>query len=106
MMSRVVKATGDENAAREKMKQMRALGHIAPRSVLAKMVGEKDPEKISKALFGLKEKEYYFRYKRSRARRRTRSRPRSAGLQSDRGCGGTASKRPPKDGRSRRCACS
>ena len=62
MMSRVVKATGDEEAARTKMKEMRALGQRTAKR-LAKMVGEKDPEKISKALFGLKEKEYYFRYK-------------------------------------------
>ena len=27
------------------------------------MIGERDPEKVSKALFGLKDREYYFRYK-------------------------------------------
>ena len=62
MMSRVVRATGDEEAARTKMREMRDLGHRTAKR-LARMVGEKDPEKISKALFGLKEKEYYFRYK-------------------------------------------
>jgi nucleoside-diphosphate-sugar epimerase len=62
MMSRVVKATGDEERARRKMKEVRALGHRTSR-VLAKMIGQKDPEKVSKALFGLKDREYYFRYK-------------------------------------------
>jgi len=62
MMSRIVKATGDEEAARSKMKEMRALGQRTAER-LAKMIGEKDTEKVSKALFGLKQKEYYFRYK-------------------------------------------
>jgi nucleoside-diphosphate-sugar epimerase len=63
MMGRVVKATGDENWAYEKMKRMRRLGHRTA-EVLAKAIGQKDPEKISKALFGLKKREYFFRYKR------------------------------------------
>ena len=45
------------------MKSMRSLGRRTSK-MLARMIGERDPEKISKALFGLKEKEYYFRYKR------------------------------------------
>ncbi len=63
MMSRVVKATGDESAARRKMKEMRALGQRTSR-MLAKMIGEENPERISKALFGLKDRDYYFRYRR------------------------------------------
>ncbi len=63
MMGRVVKATGDENWAYEKMKRMRRLGHRTS-EVLAKAIGQKDPERISKALFGLKKREYFFRYKR------------------------------------------
>ena len=63
MMGRVVKATGDENWAYEKMKRMRRLGHRTA-EVLAKAIGQKDPERISKALFGLKKREYFFRYKR------------------------------------------
>ncbi len=63
MMGRVVKATGDENWAYEKMKRMRRLGHRTS-EVLARAIGQKDPEKISKALFGLKKREYFFRYKR------------------------------------------
>ena len=62
MMSRIVKATGDEEKARERMKKRRALGRRTSR-VLARMVGERDPERISKLLFGLKEKEFYLRYK-------------------------------------------
>ncbi|MDX1502933.1 MAG: SDR family oxidoreductase [Thermoanaerobaculia bacterium] len=62
MMSRVIKATGREEEALRKMKQMRRLGFRTSRAI-ARMFGQKDPEKISKALFGLKEKEYFFRYK-------------------------------------------
>ena len=64
MMSRIVKATGDEERARQRMKEIRALGHRTSK-MIAKMLGQRDPEKISKALFGLKEKEYYFRYKKA-----------------------------------------
>jgi nucleoside-diphosphate-sugar epimerase len=63
MMSRVVKATGQENEARRRMKKMRNLGFRTSR-VLARMVGNRDPEEVSKALFGLKQREYFFRYKR------------------------------------------
>jgi len=63
MMSRVIKATGDENLARRKMKEMRQLGHRTAR-VLAKMIGRKDPKQLASTLFGLKDREYYFRYKR------------------------------------------
>ncbi len=63
MMSRVVRATGSEEEARRKMKEMRRLGYRAS-EVIAKAIGETDVTKVSKALFGLKEKEYYFRYKR------------------------------------------
>ena len=63
MMSRVMKATGDENLARQKMKEMRKLGHRTAR-VLAKMIGQKDPKKLARTLFGLKDRDYYFRYKR------------------------------------------
>ena len=63
MMSRVIKATGDEDTARRKMKEMRRLGHRTSR-VLAKMIGQRDPKKVARVLFGLKDREYYFRYKR------------------------------------------
>lgn len=63
MMSRVMKATGDEDLARKKMKEMRQLGHRTSR-VLAKMIGQRDPRKLARRLFGLKDREYYFRYKR------------------------------------------
>ncbi len=63
MMSRIIKATGDEDLARRKMKEMRQLGHRTSR-VLAKMIGQKDPKKLARKLFGLKDREYYFRYKR------------------------------------------
>jgi nucleoside-diphosphate-sugar epimerase len=63
MMSRVVKVTGSEEEARRRMKERRRLGHRASR-VVARAIGEEDVTKVSKSLFGLKEKEYYFRYKR------------------------------------------
>jgi nucleoside-diphosphate-sugar epimerase len=62
MMSRIVKATGDEEHARERMKRMRARGRRTSR-IIARMIGERDPEKISRALFGLKDREYFFRYR-------------------------------------------
>jgi nucleoside-diphosphate-sugar epimerase len=63
MMSRVVKSSGSEEEARRLMKERRRLGHRAS-EVVARAIGEDDVSKVSKALFGLKEKEYYFRYKR------------------------------------------
>ncbi len=63
MMSRIIKATGDENLARKKMKEMRRLGHRTSRA-LARMIGHRDPKKLARTLFGLKDREYYFRYKR------------------------------------------
>lgn len=67
-MSRLVDATGDEDLAREKMRKIRARGFKAA-EVIAKATGLKDPEKVSRALFGLKEREYYFRYKKHPASR-------------------------------------
>ena len=63
MMSRIVKASGSEEEARRRMKERRRLGHRAS-EVVARAIGEEDVSKVSKALFGLKEKEYFFRYKR------------------------------------------
>ena len=65
-MSRLVKETGDEEGARDRMKKVRAIGHKTS-EVVAKAIGQKDPTKVAKALFGLKEKEYYFRYKKQPA---------------------------------------
>ncbi|MCP3964186.1 MAG: NAD-dependent epimerase/dehydratase family protein [bacterium] len=61
-MSRLLKATGDEELVREKMKDLRERGHRAS-EMIAKAIGQRDPSKVSKALFGLKRKEYYFRYR-------------------------------------------
>ncbi len=63
MMSRVVKSSGSEEEARRLMKERRRMGHRAS-EVVARAIGEDDVSKVSKALFGLKEREYYFRYKR------------------------------------------
>jgi nucleoside-diphosphate-sugar epimerase len=50
------------------MRKIRARGFKAA-EVIAKATGLKDPEKVSRALFGLKEREYYFRYKKHPASR-------------------------------------
>lgn len=60
-MSRVVASTGSEDEARRRMKEVRKLGHRTSK-ILAKITG-RDPERVSRALFGLKEREYYFRYR-------------------------------------------
>ncbi len=61
-MSRLLEATGDEELVRERMKEIRERGHKAA-EVIAKAIGQHDPSKVAKALFGLKEREYYFRYR-------------------------------------------
>ena len=61
-MSRLLDSTGDEEVVRERMKEIRGLGQkISGR--IGKIVN-KDTEVVSKTLFGLKQKEYYFRFKR------------------------------------------
>lgn len=60
LMSRLVRSTGDEGHARRRMKEIRKLGHRAS-EVIAKAVGS-DPAKVARTLFGLKDREYYFRY--------------------------------------------
>lgn len=60
-MSKLMGATGDEEQVRERMKEVREKGQRAAERI-AKVLG-KDTEKVSKTLFGLKRKEYYFRYK-------------------------------------------
>lgn len=62
-MAKIVRSTGDPEAARSRMKEVRSLGYRTA-EVLAKALGKKDPSTVGKALFGLKKKEYYFRYKR------------------------------------------
>jgi len=45
------------------VKEIRKLGHKAS-AVIAKALRQKDPGKIAKTLFGLKDRDYYFRFKR------------------------------------------
>ena len=61
-MSRLVAATGDEELARSRMREVRAIGQRASERI-ARWLGGREPEKVSKALFGLEKKEFYFRYK-------------------------------------------
>lgn len=63
LMSKIVRATGSEEEARRRIKERRRLGYRAS-EVVARAIGESDVSKVSSALFGLKEREYYFRYKR------------------------------------------
>lgn len=63
-MSKLMESTGDENLVRQKMRDIKARGHKISRKI-ARVLG-KDHQKVSKALFGLERKEYYFRYKRLR----------------------------------------
>lgn len=62
-MSKLMGETGDEELVRQKMKEIRELGHRTSERI-AKILG-KEPATIAKALFGLKKKEYFFRYKKS-----------------------------------------
>lgn len=61
-MSRIVATTGSEEQARRRMKEVRRLGHKTSK-VLGRLTGQ-DPDRLARALFGLKEREYYFRYRR------------------------------------------
>ncbi|MEM1183039.1 MAG: SDR family oxidoreductase, partial [Acidobacteriota bacterium] len=61
-MSRLLDSTGDEDKVRGRMREIRELGHKVS-SRIGKIVN-KDKEVVSKTLFGLKKKEYYFRFKR------------------------------------------
>ncbi len=60
-MSRVVATTGSEEQARRRMKEVRRLGHKTSK-LLARITGQ-DPDRVARALFGLKQREYYFRYR-------------------------------------------
>ena len=60
-MSKLLDSTQDEDLVRQRMKEIREKGHkISER--IGKIVN-KDPENVAKTLFGLKRKEYYFRYR-------------------------------------------
>ncbi len=62
LMSRLVHETKDPDKVRDRMKKLRSLGHKTV-DVIAKITGIKDSTRLGKLLFGLKRKEYYFRFK-------------------------------------------
>ena len=62
LMSWLVKSTGDEEKARGFMRRVRNFGQ-ATSNLVAKALG-KNPENVSKALFGLRKRDFYFRFKR------------------------------------------
>jgi len=61
LMSRLMRATNDPDHVRERMRKIRRLGHRAAEAIARAIRGDK--QKIARALFGLKDREYYFRYK-------------------------------------------
>lgn len=61
LMSRVAEATGDEQRVTKAVKKARQVGKNTA-ELVAKVVGS-DPSKTAERLFGLKEKEFFFRYK-------------------------------------------
>ncbi|HXE73670.1 MAG TPA: SDR family oxidoreductase [Candidatus Nitrosotenuis sp.] len=63
LMSWLIRKPEDEEKVRQGMKQARRLGQRSAEA-LARAVGARDPQKIAMALFGLKDREYYFRFKR------------------------------------------
>lgn len=62
LMSWLVKSTGDQEKARGIMRKVREFGEKTS-GLVAKALG-KDPEEVSKALFGLQKRDFYFRFKR------------------------------------------
>lgn len=63
LMGRIVRTTGDEQRAQDAIRNLRKLGYRAT-DMLAKVIGKTNATAVSKALLGLKHREYYFRYKR------------------------------------------
>ncbi|HEX4952149.1 MAG TPA: SDR family oxidoreductase [Thermoanaerobaculia bacterium] len=61
LMSRIIRRTGDEEAARARVKEIHQLGYRAA-DWISKIFGA-DRDKVARTLFGLKEAEYYFRFK-------------------------------------------
>lgn len=61
LMSWLVR-TGDEDKARSTMKRVRSFGKQTA-AMIARAVGSKDPKKLAEQLFGLRRREFYFRYK-------------------------------------------
>ncbi len=62
LMSKMVHESKDPEQARGRIKQLREMGHKAV-GAIAKFAGIKDSTRLGKLLFGLKRKEYYFRFR-------------------------------------------
>jgi nucleoside-diphosphate-sugar epimerase len=62
LMSRVIRATGDEDLARQRVKSLHRRGRRAAQ-VLARALRRSDPEKVARNVFGLRRRQYYFRFK-------------------------------------------
>ncbi|MBI3273403.1 MAG: SDR family oxidoreductase [Planctomycetes bacterium] len=78
LMARAVQKTGDPDLVLRRMKEARQLGKKAV-DVVASVLGTTDKTSIGKRLFGLKDKEYYFRFKRAE-RSAEETQPRLAAL--------------------------
>ncbi|MBI5365510.1 MAG: SDR family oxidoreductase [Planctomycetes bacterium] len=64
LMSRAIEKTKDPETVLQRMRSVRSLGKKTV-EVLAGVLGTKNTTGLGKALFGLKDKEYYFRFKKS-----------------------------------------
>ncbi|MEL7058706.1 MAG: SDR family oxidoreductase [Acidobacteriota bacterium] len=61
-MSRLMDETGDESAVRQRMREIQQVGQQVS-SRIGKILG-RDPDKVAKGLFGLKKREFFFRFER------------------------------------------
>lgn len=61
-MSLLMRETGDEDLVLRRMTELRRMARRTSEKV-ARALGRRDPEKVASVLFGLKEREYFFRFK-------------------------------------------
>lgn len=69
MMSWMVDLTGNEELVRQTFKELRRIGHKAADTLAGSAVGSAlgldNSDKVAQTLFGLKDREYFFRFKKS-----------------------------------------
>lgn len=62
LMSQILRVTPNEELVRNVMKEIRHWG-LKATDMLGKVIGEANADRVAQTLFGLKEREYYFRFK-------------------------------------------
>jgi nucleoside-diphosphate-sugar epimerase len=62
IMSQALRSTGNEDMVRNIMKEVRRVG-LGATDLLGKVIGQGNADSVAQALFGLKEREYFFRFK-------------------------------------------